>query len=178
MDCSTPCPSLSPGVCSNSCLLSQWCHPTISCSIAPFSCALSFPALQSFPMSQLFTLGGQSVELQLQHQFFQWIFKVNFFKDWLFWSPCCPRDFQEYSPASQFKSINSLALRLLYGSMLSYLYMTTGKIMALTIWTFNKVMSLLFHMQSRFIIAFLPKSKVFSFHGCSHHLQWFWSPAE
>ena len=57
-----PCPSLSPGVCSNSCPLSQWCHPTISSSVAPFSsCPQSFPASGSLPMSQLFTSGGQSI---------------------------------------------------------------------------------------------------------------------
>ena len=56
-----PCPSLSPGVHSNSCPLSQWCHPTISSSVAPFSFSQSFPASGSFPMSQLFTSGGQSI---------------------------------------------------------------------------------------------------------------------
>ena len=57
-----PCPSLSPGVCSNSCPFSWWCHPTISSFAASFSSyPQSFPALGSFPMSQLFTLGGQSV---------------------------------------------------------------------------------------------------------------------
>ena len=57
-----PCPSPSPGVCSNSCPLSQWCHPTILSSVASlFSCLQSFPALGSFPVSQLFTLGGQSI---------------------------------------------------------------------------------------------------------------------
>ena len=56
------CPSPSPRACSNSCSLSQWCHPTISSSVIPFSsCPQSFPALGSFPMSQLFTSGGQSV---------------------------------------------------------------------------------------------------------------------
>ena len=57
-----PCPSLSPGVCSNSCPWSQWCHPTISSSITPsFSCHQHFPASEPFPMSQLFTWGGQSI---------------------------------------------------------------------------------------------------------------------
>ena len=56
------CPSLSVGVCSNSCPLSQWCHPTISSSVVPFSsCLQSFPASGSFPMSQLFPSGGQSI---------------------------------------------------------------------------------------------------------------------
>ena len=57
-----PCPSLSSGVYSNSCPLSWWCHPTISSSTAPFfSCLQSFPTSGFFPMSQLFTLGGQSI---------------------------------------------------------------------------------------------------------------------
>ena len=56
-----PCPSPSPGVSSNSCPLSQWCHPTISSSATLFSCSLSFPASGSFPMSWLFTSGGQSI---------------------------------------------------------------------------------------------------------------------
>ena len=47
------------------------------------------------------------LELQLQHQSFQWIFRVDFLQDWLVWSPCCPRDSQESSPAPQFESINS-----------------------------------------------------------------------
>ena len=55
-----PCPSLSPGVCSNSCPLSRWCHPTISSSAALFFCHQSFPASGSFPMSQFFTTGGES----------------------------------------------------------------------------------------------------------------------
>ena len=56
------CPSPSPRACSNLGPLSRWCHPTISSSIAPFSsCLQSFPASGSFPMSQLFPSGGQSI---------------------------------------------------------------------------------------------------------------------
>ena len=56
-----PCPSPSPGVHSNSCPLSRWCHPAISSSVIPFSsCPQSLPVSESFPMSQLFTWGGQS----------------------------------------------------------------------------------------------------------------------
>ena len=54
------CPSPTPGACSNSCPLSQWCHPTISSSVIPFSCLQCFTALGSFPMSQFFTSGAQS----------------------------------------------------------------------------------------------------------------------
>ena len=57
-----PCPSLSPSVCSNLCPMNQWCHSTISSSVTPFSsCLQSFPASGSFPMSQLFASGGQSI---------------------------------------------------------------------------------------------------------------------
>ena len=59
---SPPCPSPTPGVHPNPCPLSRWCHPTISSSVVPFSsCPLSFPASGSFPMSQLFTWGDQSI---------------------------------------------------------------------------------------------------------------------
>ena len=58
-----PCPSPSPGVYSNSCSLSQWCHPTISSSVTPYSsCPQSFPASGSFPMSEFFASAGQSIE--------------------------------------------------------------------------------------------------------------------
>ena len=57
-----PCPSPTPRVYSNSCPLSQWCHPTISASVVPFSsCLQSFPASGSFQMSQYFASGGQSI---------------------------------------------------------------------------------------------------------------------
>ena len=57
-----PCPSPTPGVYSNSCPLSRWCHPAISSSVVPFSsCPQSFPASGSFQMSQFFTSGGQSI---------------------------------------------------------------------------------------------------------------------
>ena len=57
-----PCPSPSPGVCSNSCPSSRWCHPTILSSVTPFSsCLQSFPSSRSFPVSWLFLSGGQSI---------------------------------------------------------------------------------------------------------------------
>ena len=61
-DTRLPCPSQTPGACSNSCPLSQWCRPTISSSVDPFSSRLqSFPESGSFPMSQFFTSGGQGI---------------------------------------------------------------------------------------------------------------------
>ena len=71
-----PCPSLSPWVCSNSCLLSQWCHSTISSSVAPSALSLS-------QYQALFQWVGSSHQmakvLELQHQSFQWVFRINFF---------------------------------------------------------------------------------------------------
>ena len=71
-----PCPSPHLKTCSNSCPLSQWCHPTISSFVAPFaSCLQSFPASGSFPMSRLFASGGQSIAASA------WVFPMNI-QDW------------------------------------------------------------------------------------------------
>ena len=161
-NCSTPgfhCP-LTPRVYSNSCPLSWWCQATTSFSVATFSsCPQSFPASGSFPNSHLFAWGGQRIGASSSASNFQWILRVDFLWDWLICSPCCPKHSQESSPTPQFKSISSLVLSLLYGQ-LSHLYMTTGKNIALTIWTFvAKVMSLFFNMPSRFVITFLPRRK-------------------
>ena len=112
--------SLSPGVCSNPCALSWWCHPTISSSVAP-----SPPSLNLSKHQGLFQWVSSSHQvakilgLQLQHQSFQWKFRVDFLSDWLVWTLCCPRDSQESSLVPPFESINSLALSLLYGPTLT-----------------------------------------------------------
>ena len=62
------------------------------------------------------------LELQLQHQFFQWIFRTDFLQDWLVGSPCSPRDSQESSPTPQFKSINSSALSFLHSPTLTSIH--------------------------------------------------------
>ena len=73
-----PCLSLSPGACSNSCPLRQWCHPTISSSVVPFSSHPQlFPASGSFQVSSLHQV-AKVLEFQLQHQPFQWIFRTDF----------------------------------------------------------------------------------------------------
>ena len=76
------CPSLSPGVFSNSCPLSWWCYLTISFSAAPFTFYLkSFPESRSFPMSQLFTSSGQNIRASAS----QWIFSFDSFRiDWFY----------------------------------------------------------------------------------------------
>jgi len=100
--------SLSPGACSNSCPSCWWCHPTISSSVTPFSSSpQSFPASGSFPVSRLFASSSQSIGVSASAS----VGMVG--------SPCSPRDSQESSPAPQFESINSLALSLLYGPILT-----------------------------------------------------------
>ena len=69
-----PCPSAIPGACSDSCSLSHWCYPTISSSVIPFFSRLqSFPASESFPMSQFFASGGQSIEASAS----AWVLPMN-----------------------------------------------------------------------------------------------------
>ena len=98
-------------------------------------------------------------ELQLERQSFQWILRVDFLQDWLVWSPCSPRNSQESSPALQFKSISSWVLSFLYGPTLTSIH-DYWKTVALTIQNFvGKVISLVFSMLSKFVIAFLPRSK-------------------
>ena len=99
------------------------------------------------------------LELQLQYQSFQWIFRTDFLQDWLVCSPWSSRDSQESSPTPQFKSINSLALSFLYGCTHIHTWLLE-KTIALTRWTFvGKVMFLLLNMLSRLVIAFLSKRK-------------------
>ena len=94
-----PCPSPTPGVYSNSCPLSWWCHPTISSSIVPFFSRFQyFPASGSFLMSQFLASGGQSIGVSASASSFQWIFRTDFLQDWQIWSPFSPRGSQESSP--------------------------------------------------------------------------------
>ena len=74
-----PCPSPTPGVHPNPCPLSQWCHPAISFSVIPFSsCPQSLPASESFPMSQLFSWGGQSTGVSALASVLPWLFRTDF----------------------------------------------------------------------------------------------------
>ena len=79
-----------------------------------------FPSIRVFSSES--DLIRWPISLELRHQYFQCIFRVDFLYDWLVWSPCSPRDSQESSPAPQFKSINSLVLSLLYGPTLISLH--------------------------------------------------------
>ena len=155
-----PCPSLSPKVCSNSCPSSQWCHPTISSSVNPFSCPQFFLASESFPVSQLFTSNGQSIRASAS-------------------APVLPMNIQGWFPLGLTSSIlTSKGLSSLlqhYSSkawilqqlaffivQISHPYMTTGKTFDFMDFV-SKMMSLLFNTLSRFVITFFWGTSVFFF---------------
>ena len=121
--CSLPGPPLFPGVYWNSHPLSWWCHPTISCSVVPFSSHLqSFPASGSFPMSRLFASGRQkywsfNFSISLSNEHSGWIF---FRIDWF--DLLVVQGTLESSPAPLFKSINSSALSFLHSPTLTSIH--------------------------------------------------------
>ena len=118
-----PCPSPTPGVQSDSRPSSQWCHPAISSSVVPFSsCPQSLPASESFPMSQLFTWGGQSTGVSASASFLPKKSQGWSPLECLCGSPCRPWDSQESSPTPEFKSINSSALSLLHSPTLTSIH--------------------------------------------------------
>ena len=151
------CPSPTPRAYSNTCPLSRWCHSTISFSVIPFS-----PHLQSFPASGSFS-----------------VLHIRWPKYWIFIFSISPSN--EYSGLISFRidwfdlfavqglsrvfSNITVQKHQFFGAQLSlwsnwHPYMTIGKTIALTRWTFvGKVRSLLFNMLSRLVIAFLPRSK-------------------
>ena len=128
------CPSLTPGVHSNSCPSSWWCHATISSSVIPFfSCLQSFPASGSFPMSQFFASGGQSIGTSASASVLpiEYSGLISFRMDW--------SDLLAFQGTlKSFLQHHSLKTSILWRSaffmvQLLYPYMTTGKIIALTI---------------------------------------------
>ena len=154
------------------------CNTTISSSVVPFSsCLQSFPALGSFPMNQFFTSGGQSIGVSASAS----VLPMNI-QDWFSlgltgWIFLQSKGLSRVFSNTTVQKASILQCSAFLIIQLSYPYMTTGKTIALTTWTFvDKVISLLFNMLSRVVMIFLPRSKVFKFHGCNHHLQWFWSP--
>ena len=152
-----PCPPSTPGAYSNSCPLNQWCHPTISSSVILFSSHLQFfPVTGSFPTSQFYESGGWSVSFSISpsKDFQDW-----FLFGWTGWISLPSKGFSEPSPKSQFKA-SVVQCSAFFILQLSYPYMTTGKTIALTRWTFvGRVMSLLFNRLSKLFITFLPRSK-------------------
>ena len=152
-----PCLSPSSRVCSNSHSLSRWCHPTISSSVVPFSsCLLSFPASGSFPRSQLFTSGGRSAGASASAS----VFPVNI-QGWFSLGltgliSLLTKGLSRFSSTTIWKhQFFGAQLSLWSKSHISTWLLEKPWI--LTIQTF--VMSLLFKMLSRFVIAFLPGRK-------------------
>ena len=141
-----PYQSPTPGACSNSCPLSQWCHPTISSSVILFSCLESFPASGSFPMSQFFASGSQSTGVSasasvLPNSF--WIFQYSdwFPLGWTGWISLQSKGLSRVFSNTTNQKHHSSVLRFCI-VQLSHPYVTTGKTIALTRWTFvSKVMS-------------------------------------
>ena len=157
-----PCPSATPRACSG------FMVPVIPSNHLILCCPLLllpsiFPSIRVFPNES-----GLCVRWPKY-----WSFSFSFSPsnecsglfplEWNGWTPCSPRDSQQSSLTPQFKSINSSAFSLLYGPMLTSIC-DYWKNHSLTIWTFvSKVMSLLFNMLSRFVIAFLLRSKCLNF---------------
>ena len=147
-----------------------------SSAVVSFSSHIqSFPASGSFPVSKFFASGGQVLEFQLQHQSFQWISGlISFRMDWFcllavqgtlksLLQHCSSKGLILWCPAF-FMSNSHIHTWLL------------EKNIALARWTFDgKVMSLIFSMFSRFVIAFLPSGKHLLI-SWLQSLQWFWSP--
>ena len=117
-----PCPSPAPRACSNSCPSSQWCHPTSS-SVIPFSsCLQSFPASGSFPVSQFFASGGQSIGVSASGSVLPLSIQ--------FWFPLGltglislqSKGLSRIFPTPQFKTNNSLVLSFLYSPSLTFIH--------------------------------------------------------
>ena len=153
-----PCPSPTPWACSNSCPSSQWCHQTISSSVVPFPWLQSSPASWSFPMSQCFASGGQSIGASASTSVFPMSIQGWFPLVWTGWIS------SQSKVLSRVFSNATVQIHQSFGAQLSlvsnsHIHMITGKIMALTRWTFvSKVMSLLFNILSRLVIAFCQRS--------------------
>ena len=152
-----PCPSPFPGVHSDSRPSSPWCHPAISSSVVPFSsCLQPLPASESFPISQLFTWGGQSIGVSASAS----VLPMNT-EDWSPWVDILAVQGTLKSLLQHHSSKASILWRSAFFTVqLSHPYVTIGKTIALTRRTFvGKVTSLLLNMLSRLVITFLPRSK-------------------
>ena len=165
--CQLPCPSPSP---SRSLLKFMFIESVMPYNhLIPFSCLQSFPALGSFLTSQLFMSGGQSTRASA------WVFPKNIL-DWFPIRLTGLISLLSTGLSSLLQHHSSKASILQHSTFfmvqLSHPYMNTGKTKTLTRWTFvGKVMSLLSNMLSRFVIAFLPKSKLLL-------IWWLQSPSE
>ena len=168
-----PCPSLSLGICSNSCPLRGWCHPSISSSVT-----LLLPLPTIFPSTRLFSSESAlhtrwpkywscSASISPSNEYSGLIsFRIDLF-DLLAVQGILKSLLQHHGSKT-----STLWRSALFIVQLSHLYLTTGKTIALTRQTLvGKVISLLLNMLYRLVITFLPRSKGLLIYGCSHHLQ-------
>ena len=131
------CPSPSPGVCSNSYPLSQWCHPTISSSVIPFSsCLQSCLASGSFLMSQFFASGGQSIGVSASTSVLPMNIQDWFPLGWTGWISLQSKGLWRAFSNITVQNHQFFWCLAFFMVQLSHPYMTTGKTIALTRWTF------------------------------------------
>ena len=156
-----PCPSPTPRACSNSCPSSRWCHPTVSSLYSPLLLLFSiFPSIRVFYNESVLCIRWPkywsfSFSISPSNEYSGLIsFRIDWL-DLLAVQGTLKSLLQHHS-----SNASILQCSALFMIQLSHPYMTTGKTIALTRWTFvSKVMSLLFNMLSRFAMAFLPRSK-------------------
>ena len=130
-----PCPSPTPGVHSDSRPLSQWCHPAILSSVIPFSCLQTFPASGSFQMSQLFASDGRSTGVSASTSVLPVNIQDWFPLGWTGWISLLSKGLSRVFSNTTFQKYQFFGAELsLYSN--SHPYMTTGKTIALTRWTF------------------------------------------
>ena len=162
MDCSMPgFPVLHHLACWNSCLSSQWCHPTISSSVIPFSSCLQFSSIRVFSNESALCISWP--------KYWSFSFSISPSKDIQDWFPLVLTGLISFQSKGLSRIFSNTAIQKhqcfatqpsLWSNSYSHPYMTTGKAIALTSWTFvSKVMPLLFNALSRFVIAFLLRSK-------------------
>ena len=155
----SPCPSPTPGAYSNSCPLSRWCHPTFSSSVVPLFCLQSFPALGSFQMSQFFASDGQSIGVSASASVLPMNMQEWFLLEWTGWI-----SLQSKGPSRVFSN-TTVQKHQFFGTQLSlwsnshihiWLLEKTELDYKDLCWQSNVSD---FNMLSRFVIAFLPRSK-------------------
>ena len=154
-----PCPSQMPGAYSDSCLLSQWCHPTISSSVIPFSsCLQSFPASGSFPMNQFFTSGGQSIGVSTSASVLPMNIQDWFPLGWTGWISLQSKGLSRVFSNTTVQKHQFFSAQL---SLWSNSHIHTWLQEKPQLWLDGPllVVSLLFNMLSWFVIAFLLRSK-------------------
>ena len=143
--------SLSPRVCSNSCSLSRWCHPTSSSSAVSVSCSQSFPVTGSFPMSQFFASGDQGIGASAS------VLPMSI-RDWFPLGLTGLISLLSKGLSTVFSNFKALILwhSAFFMVQFSQWYMISGKTRALTIWRFvSKVISQLLNTLSRFVISYI-----------------------